>query len=466
VHGADDASVAVSALVAHDADAFDGQQHRERLPDLAVEAGRLDLVNDDGVCGLQQGHALGRDLAQNAHRETGAGKRLAIDDVVGHAEVAADAADLVLEEVAQWLDELELHVRGQAADVVVALDGLRRTFDAGGLDDVGVERALDEPGDLFALMFGRVEDLLGFVIEDADELVADSLALLLGIGDLGERVEEARAGVDGNDLEAELLAHRLLHFGELVFAQDAVVDEDAGEAVTNGAGDQHGGNAGIDAAGEAADGVAVADLGADSVDRGLDEVLGCPVRFGAADIEHEVAEQFHALARVGDFRVKLDGPDAARLVGDAGEGVRGLRGEDEALGERLRFVAVAHPDLKRARQAGEERRLGDDVDLGMAVLARWGGLNFAAEVVHDELQAVADAEDGHAHREQRGVGSGRVGVVDRAGAAGENEAQRSEGADLVERRGAGKHDREDVEFADAARDELGVLRPKVQDDDC
>ena len=37
---------------------------------------------------------------------------------------------------------------------------------------------------------------------------------------------------------------------------------------------------------------------------------------------------------------------------------------------------------------------------------------------------------------------------------------------LVDGRGAGQDDREDVELADAARDELGVLRAKVEDYDC
>ncbi len=40
-----------------------------------------------------------------------------------------------------------------------------------------------------------------------------------------------------------------------------------------------------------------------------------------------------------------------------------------------------------------------------------------------------------------------------------------ERADLFERSGAGEDDGEDVELADAARDELGVLRAEVEDDD-
>ena len=61
---------------------------------------------------------------------------------VGQAELLADRAHLVLEQQAQRLDELEVHLLGQPADVVVRLD--RRGIGRAGLDDVGVERPLDE----------------------------------------------------------------------------------------------------------------------------------------------------------------------------------------------------------------------------------------------------------------------------------------------------------------------------------
>ncbi len=64
-----------------------------------------------------------------------------------------------------------------------------------------------------------------------------------------------------------------------------------------------------------------ADLVADAGDGGLDEVLGGPVRGGAAEVEDEVAEELGALRGVGDLGVKLDGPDAAGFVGDGGGGV-------------------------------------------------------------------------------------------------------------------------------------------------
>jgi hypothetical protein len=88
------------------------------------------------------GHLVGGDLADDAHAQPGAGERLAPHDLVGQAQLGAHLADLVLEEQAQGLDQVELHVLGEAAHVVVALD----LGGAGGarLDDVGVERALHQ----------------------------------------------------------------------------------------------------------------------------------------------------------------------------------------------------------------------------------------------------------------------------------------------------------------------------------
>ena len=94
--------------------------------------------------------------------------------------------------------ELQAHVLGQPADVVVALDHRRRAVGAAGLDEVGVERALDEELGL--------DQPAGVLLEDADELVADRLALGLRVGDAGEAGEEAVAGVDVDQLDAHRCA--------------------------------------------------------------------------------------------------------------------------------------------------------------------------------------------------------------------------------------------------------------------
>jgi hypothetical protein len=56
------------------------------------------------------------------HRQTGARKRLPLDEGVGDAQAAAQPPDLVLEQFPERFDELQVHPVGQAAHVVVALD--------------------------------------------------------------------------------------------------------------------------------------------------------------------------------------------------------------------------------------------------------------------------------------------------------------------------------------------------------
>ena len=119
----------------------------------------------------------------------GPGERLAPDDLGRQAELLADPADLVLEQRAQRLDQLELQVVGQAADVVVALDVRgarcrRRTRRRPG-------RACPAPGTRrLTVRPASATTSRGRLLEDPDELAADDLALLLGVGDPGQRGQE------------------------------------------------------------------------------------------------------------------------------------------------------------------------------------------------------------------------------------------------------------------------------------
>ena len=101
----------------------------------------------------------------------------------------------------------------------------------------------------------------------------------------------------------------------------------------------------------------------------------------------------------------------------------------------------------------------------MAVLAFVGSAHFAAERVHHQLQAIANAEHGQAQAEHARVGERGVAVVDGAGAPGENDSDRRKAADFVESGGAWEHYRENILFADAARNELRILRSEVEDYD-
>src|SRR5204862_6563689 len=107
LHDPDGDDLLEGPLVAHDADALDREQHGEVLPDFVRELGLLDLLGHDLVRFAEDLEALRGDQAGAAHREAGAGEGLALDQLLRQAELAADAARLVLEERLQGLDQPE-----------------------------------------------------------------------------------------------------------------------------------------------------------------------------------------------------------------------------------------------------------------------------------------------------------------------------------------------------------------------
>ena len=66
------------------------------------------------------------------------------DELAVEAELGRQGADLVLEQLAERLDQLNFRPFGQAPDIVVRLDRRRRALDRNALDDVRVKRALAE----------------------------------------------------------------------------------------------------------------------------------------------------------------------------------------------------------------------------------------------------------------------------------------------------------------------------------
>ena len=138
-------------------------------------------------------------------------------------------------------------------------------------------------------------------------------------------------------------AHDLLG---LVEPQQAVVDEHALQLVAQRLVQQHGHHRGVDAARQAADHAALADLGADLGDGAVLEGGHRPVALEARDVEREVAQKLGAVGRVHHLGMELHAVELARLVGDGGER-RVLRGGDDAEARRQlgHAIAVAHPDL-------------------------------------------------------------------------------------------------------------------------
>ena len=84
---------------------------------------------------------------------------------------------------------------------MVALD-VGRALAAAGLDDVGVQGALDEELHLAAGGANLFDNLLLGGLEGTDELATDDLTLRLGLGDAGQGGQEALGLVAGDDADA------------------------------------------------------------------------------------------------------------------------------------------------------------------------------------------------------------------------------------------------------------------------
>ena len=143
--------VPVRAAVALHADAAHvGQQHHRELPDVAVEPGRGQLVAGDHVGGPQHVEPVAGDLADDPDGQARArGTGAATPSPRAGPSSAPERPHLVLEQRAQRLDQRELQVVRQPADVVVGLD-VRGAGAAAGLDHVRVERALHQELDVAA----------------------------------------------------------------------------------------------------------------------------------------------------------------------------------------------------------------------------------------------------------------------------------------------------------------------------
>ena len=234
--------------------------------------------------------------------------------------------------------------------------------------------------------------------------------------------QEALRGVDVDQVHLQVAAEGVEDALRLLAAQQAVVDEDAGQLVADGAVDERRRDRRVDAAGEGADDAAVAHLLADALDALADEVRRRPVAAAAADAVEEVADDLLALRRVHDLRVELEAEHAVVVAHDGDGRVVGV-GEGAEAGRHLRdAVAVAHPDGDRRRQVGEQLRLLRLVDDGVAVLAPLARRNAPAELVGQELHPVADAEHRQPLLEDVGRRQRRALAVDAGRAAGEDEA--------------------------------------------
>jgi hypothetical protein len=119
------------------------------------------------------------------------------------------------EKLPEGLDQLELHVLEQTTDVVMRLDGGARALETDALNDVGVERSLQQPFDLPPVRLCGLE-LGSLRLEHVDERVSDDLSFLLWVLDTVQTGEEEIGRVDDGQVHAEILVEHFVHLSSLV----------------------------------------------------------------------------------------------------------------------------------------------------------------------------------------------------------------------------------------------------------
>ena len=225
-------------------------------------------------------------------------------------------------------------------------------------------------------------------------------------------------------------AERLDHLLALALAHEPGVDEHARELRADGLVHEGGGDGGVDAARQPADGPAGADLGADRARPACSMIeRHRPRRPAAAGVVEEPLQQLLARAacarpRGGTARRRSPRP-ATRTPPPAWSGVDAVTAKPSGASVIVSKWLI-HTICSRGRSAPKSMPPSSATDeLGAAVLAPARLGDLAAEVAGDELAAVADAE----HRDA-GVVDGRVDRrravgVHRRRPAGEDHALRA-----------------------------------------
>ena len=217
-----------------------------------------------------------------------------------------------------------------------------------------------------------------------------------------ERLEEPLRGVHDAQLDAGGGDEVALDLLGLALAQQAVVDEDAGQPVADGPLHDRGGDRGVDAAGQPADGAARRRPGARtaSIDSSTMLSMVHDGRQPAASRKclstgWPCSECSTSGWNCTPYRPRSGFSKAATGV------LAGRGGHGEALGGGGHAVAVGHPDRLLGGQPGEEHALLVGTSSAVPPYSATPVLgDLAAERLGHDLEAVADAEGRHPGLEQ------------------------------------------------------------------
>lgn len=90
-----------------------------------------------------------------------------------------------------------------------------------------------------------------------------------------------------NDVQTEVVTEHVHHLLRFIQAQQTVIHEDAGQVFADSTMQQHCGDGGVNAAGQAEDHFVIANLLTDTLNGVVDDFCWRPQRFALADVTHE-----------------------------------------------------------------------------------------------------------------------------------------------------------------------------------
>ena len=299
------------------------------------------------------------------------------------------------------------------------------------------------------------------------EAVADAAALLLGVGDALEGGEEPVPGGCHVEVRLEDPLEGFANGLDLALAEQAVIDENAGQLVADCAMRERRRHRRIHPAAQRADHPRPADLLPDLPHRRVDIGLHRPRGLTAADVVDKVAQDRCAFRRVGDLGMKLETVDPALVVVPfhcRNRRVARVRDGPKSGRHALDAIAVRHPHDGRPALPDSFEQIARVVDreIRPAILAvlRFGDLS-AGQMRH-ELHSVTNAENRNALIEQFLRNGRRLLFVDARRPPRQHDPLRTIRENRRERRRARQNLRVDLRFPDAAGDQLGVLRSEVE----
>src|SRR5690554_5470856 len=263
----------------------------------------------------------------------------------------------------------------------------------GGFDHVRVDGALGEKIDAF--------DLGGLFIEYIDKGVADDLALRFGVVFALEPGEKTLFSINADHFHTHVASEGFHHLVAFILAQQTVINEHAGQLITNGLVQECRYHRGVNATGETKKYVAVTYLVTHSGNLVFDDLGRGPQFLGTADLHHEVFENALALQGVGHFGVELHTVEAllGAAHGSNGAARRG-GGHVESVWHTGDFVAVAHPHIEQrlavmvdvVLDVAEQLIVAINLDLGVAKLLLVGALYRTTQLHGHGLHAVANTQ--------------------------------------------------------------------------